>query len=782
MPNTMDSIQSHNKEPQAMTLVIDRSLTIVWADPAAVCYFGPHIVHRPCHEILHSPDEPCDRCVVRECFDDGKTHVCESEVLTKEDFRRVLKRTARPAEFRPDGILQFVKEIIEDITPQRVYEKTMREAGNQGNTNNGRKFLSALVPRLCQIFQAHWVFVGTFNPDRTRVRTVASAVGGEPDANFTYPLSSAPCRHLLDRTSHSHPRDAAAQYPQCEWMHEKAVSGYAGVQLRDSREKPVGIMAALFREKIEDPALVEALMNLFAQPMAAALEQVVNRQILDEYRHIAASSNDMLALLDHRFVYQIVNRAYAAFHGLPTEQIVGRPMPEVVGTDFFNAAIRPAAEECLQGTQNRLQIWHPSDNHSPRCLDMTFYPHYEKGASQIKGFVLCAKDITRNKKLEADLRQASKMEAIGRLSAGIVHDFNNILGAVVGYTDLALNIVSGQPEVTQYLKEIQQAGLRATELVKQILAFSRQNNEARKPIQPRVVLKEALRLLRATIPADIVIRTVLESKAYILADPIHLHQIVINLCTNAQHAMRDHGGTLSVELKDVLLTPAEAGKDTHIRPGAYIRMIFADTGHGIPAAVQAKMFDPFFTTKGKGEGTGMGLAMVESIVKSYHGKIDLISEVGRGTTIEIRLPVIEAGREPESTGPSQLPQGEGQRILVVDDERKLAEVSGAMLKSLGYRVRTETDSRRALDLFKANPGGFDLLLSDVSMPGMSGDALAREVMALRPDIPVILMTGHNERLNPDLIRRLRIRKLLSKPLPLNVLAASVREVLDSSLG
>ena len=269
---------------------------------------------------------------------------------------------------------------------------------------------------------------------------------------------------------------------------------------------------------------------------------------------------------------------------------------------------------------------------------MTFYPHYEKGASRINGFVLCAKDITRNKKLEADLRQASKMEAIGRLAAGIVHDFNNILGAVVGYTDLALSITHDQPEVTKYLKEIQQAGLRATELVKQILAFSRQNNETRKPIQPKIVLKEALRLLRATIPADINIRTVLESEAYILADPIHLHQIVINLCTNAQHAMRGHGGTLSVELKDVLPTPSENEKYTDMRPGAFVRMVFSDTGHGIPADIQGRMFDPFFTTKKKGEGTGMGLAMVESIVKSYHGRIDLTSEVGQGTTIEICPP------------------------------------------------------------------------------------------------------------------------------------------------
>jgi PAS domain S-box-containing protein len=766
------------KKPQAMTLVIDRNLTIVWADPAALAYFGRDIVDHPCHEIVGASREPCARCVVRECFDDRQSHVSETAVRTRSHRRRVLRRTARPAEFRSDGILQYVKEIIEDVTPHRIFEKTMREMERDVISKDGQHFLNALVPRIGRIFKAHMVFIGTFNPDHTTVQSVATAVRAELAANFEYPLGPAPCRLLLDRMLQLFPSQVSARFPQCDWLTEKDISGYLGVQLRTGRGPPWGLLVALFQKEIEDTDLAEALITLFARPAAVALEQVLNQRILDKYRHIAATSNDQLALLDGDYRYQVVNRAYAAFHNLPVEHIVGRPMPEVVGPEFFNATIRPVAEACLQGRQGRLQIWHPPDGSSSRCLNMAFYPHYEKGANRIKGFVLCAKDITRSKKLEADLRQAAKMEAIGRLAGGIVHDFNNILAAVVGYTDLALIIVKGQPEVAKYLQEIRQAGLRATELVKQILAFSRQNQEVRKPFQPKVILKEALSLLRSTIPANIQIRTALRSEAYILADPIHLHQVVINLCTNAQHAMRDHGGTFSVELEDVVLSPAEAEQHPGLRAGPCIRMSFSDTGSGIPAEIQAKMFDPFFTTKAKGEGTGMGLTMVDSIVKSYHGRIDLDSEVGHGTSIAILLPSVEAEREPKREAHGRLAQGGSQSILVVDDERNTANVTGAMLNRLGYKVRIETDSRSALSLFRSNPQAFDLMLCDVGMPGMSGDLLARRVLDLRPDMRIILMTGHSDRVDQKLIEKIGVTKLLSKPLPLNELAASVREVLE----
>jgi PAS domain S-box-containing protein len=778
MTEAYDSLRAQNELP-TMTLVINRDLTIVWADSPALANFGKDIVNQPCHAVLGATGEPCARCVVRECFDDLRPHTNEYEVRIKGNRRRILRRTARPAEFRPDGSPQYVKEIIEDVTAIRIFEKTMQALQQQAPAIKGPVFFNALVLRLCKVLGAQEVFVATFDLEHARAQTIAAAVKCELVTNFDYPLSPAPCRHLQHTSLLSLPSGAAGRYPQCNWLQEKEISGYVGVQLKNSHDWPLGLLAALFRKDLEDAPLIEALTALFAQPAAVALEQLVNQRILEKYRHITATSNDLLALLDRNFVFQIVNRAYAAFYGLTAEQIVGRSMPAVIGSDLFDTTIRPVAEVCFRGRQGRVQLWHPSCDQSRHCLDMAFYPHYEKGTHRVKGFVMCARDITRSKKLEANLRQSAKMEAIGRLASGIVHDFNNILGAVVGYTDLALSTLKGQPEVTKYLREIRQAGLRATELVKQILAFSRQNHEIREPIQPKTMLKEALNLLRATIPADIVIRMILKSEAVIMADPIHLHQIVINLCTNAQHAMQDRGGTFSVRLEDTVLSAEEAKKYSGMQPGPYIRISFTDTGRGIPAPIQAKMFDPFFTTKGKGEGTGIGLTMVDSIVKSYQGRIDLRSEVGRGTTIEILLPVIEAEQEPKSIDPIRLPQGEGQRILVVDDQRKIAEVTGIMLTSLGYRVHIETDSRSALRRFGSDPKAFDLILSDVTMPGMSGDLLTQRILELRPDMPVILMTGHSDRVDQELIRKLGVKKLLSKPLPRNVLATTVRDVLDN---
>ena len=762
---------------QTMSVVIDREMTIVWADLPALAYFGKHSVGKPCHGVLCASNEPCTCCVVRECFRDRQSHVAECAVRIKGKQQRILRRTAQPAEFKPDGTFQYVKEIIEDVTPDRVFEMTMRSVEGLLNSTSEQRFVNTFVLKVCGILKAHKVFIGSFDSNCTQVNTIAVAARGELVANFDYPVCLAPCGRLVDAPIQVHPSGSPAIYPQCTWLQDKETSGYVGVQLRDSHGRPLGVMTALFHKEIKDPALVEALMTHFARPAAIALEQLINQRILDKYRHIAATATDHLALLDENYIYQVVNRACAAFHGFPVEVIVGQSMPTIIGSEVFDASIRPVADACFQGRQGSLQLWLPAGDQSSRCLEMTFYPHYEKGTNRIKGVVFCAEDITRRKKLEDNLRQAAKMEAIGRLAGGIVHDFNNILGAVVGYTELALSIVNDQPDVAEYLKEIRQAGLRATELVKQILAFSRQDREIRKPIQPRAILKEALSLLRATIPTSIMIRMNLESEAYLLADPIHLHQIVINLCTNAQHAMRERGGTFSVGLQDVYLSPVEAQRYPDMRPGLHIRMSFADTGHGIPPDVQVKMFDPFFTTKEKGQGTGMGLAMVDTIVKSYHGRINLHSQVGEGTTIEILLPAIEVDTEHPADDFVQALRGEGQRILVLDDERHLAELTSTMLAELGYAVHAESDSRRALELFRSDCGAFDLILSDVAMPEISGDVLAQQMLALRPDLPIILMTGHSDRVDQDLIRKIGVQKLLSKPLLRDVLAAAVREVL-----
>jgi PAS domain S-box-containing protein len=763
---------------QNMSVVINREMTIVWADPPALAYFGKQCVGKRCYGIMCASNEPCVHCVARECFRDRQSHVDEYAVRVKGKRQRILRRTAQPAEFRPDGTLQYVKEILEDVTSERIFEMTMRSVEGVLTSSSEQRFVSTFVLKLWGILKAYKVFIGNFDSNFNHIKTIAVAARGELVANFDYPVSPAPCHRLVDAPEQVHALGVTALYPQCDWLKDKKINGYAGVQLRNSHDKPIGVMVALFHKEIKDPALVKDLMTRFARPAATVLEQLINQRILDKYRHIAATSTDHLALLDKNYVYQVVNRACASFHGLPAEDIVGRPMPAVIGAEVFDASIRPVADACFQGQQGRLQLWLPAGDQSSHCLEMTFYPHYEKGTNSIKGVVLCAEDITRRKKLEDNLRQAAKMEAIGRLAGGIVHDFNNILGAVVGYTELALSIVKNQPDVAEYLNEIRRAGLRATELVKQILAFSRQDSEIRKPVQPKAILKEALSLLRATIPTSIMIRMDLDSEAYLLADPIHLHQIVINLCTNAQHAMRERGGSFSVGLQDDYLSPAEAQLYPDMRPGPHIRMSFADTGHGIPPDVQAKMFDPFFTTKENGQGTGMGLTMVDNIVKSYQGRIDLRSQVGQGTTIEILLPAIDVDKENTIDDFVQVPRGAGQRILVLDDERHLAEVTGTMLANLGYRVHTESDSRTALDLFRSDSKAFDLILSDVAMPEISGDILARKMLALRPDIPIILMTGHSDRVDQNLIREIGVKKLLSKPLLLDVLAAAVREVLD----
>lgn len=763
---------------QTMSVVINREMTIVWADPAALTYFGKHIVGKTCHDVLCESNEPCVHCVVRECFRDRQSHSDEYTVRIKGKRQRILQRTAQLAEFRPDGTLQYVRAILEDVTADRIFEMTMHSVEGVLNSTSEQRFVDTFVSKLCGILKADEVLIGSFSSNFTQVKTVAVAARGELVANFDYPVSLAPCHRLANAPVQLHILGVTALYPQCNWLKDKKVNGYVGVQLRDSHDKPLGVMVALFHKEIKDPALVEALMTRFARPAATAIEQLINQRILEKYRHIAASSTDHLALLDENYVYQVVNRACASFHGLPAEDIVGRPMPAIIGAEVFNASIRPVADACFQGRQGRLQLWLPAGDQSSHCLEMTFYPHYEKGTNRIKGVVLCAEDITLSKKLEDNLRQAAKMEAIGRLAGGIVHDFNNILGAVVGYTELALSIVKDQPDVYQYLTEIRRAGLRATELVKQILAFSRQERETREPVQPKAIIKEAMSLLRATIPTSIMIRMDLDSKAFLLADPIHLHQIVINLCTNAQHAMRERGGTFSVGLQDDYLSPAEAQRYPGMRAGPYVRMSFTDTGHGIPPDVQAKMFDAFFTTKEKGQGTGMGLTMVDSIVKSYHGRIDLRSQVGQGTTIEILLPAIDVGEEHTVDDLVQVPRGAGQRILVLDDEPHLAEVTGTMLANLGYTVQTESDSRKALDLFRSDSKAFDLILCDVAMPEISGDALAQEVLALRPDIPIILMTGYSDRVDEELIRKIGVKKLLSKPLLHNVLAVAVREVLE----
>ena len=397
---------------------------------------------------------------------------------------------------------------------------------------------------------------------------------------------------------------------------------------------------------------------------------------------------------------------------------------------------------------------------------------------EVKYYDGVIEDITEHKKLESHLQQALRMEAIGTLAGGIAHDFNNILGAVMGYTEMAINDKDDNGQLESYLREVLKAGKRAKDLVKHILAFSRQADSEVKPIRIKRIVKETLDLLRASIPATIEIRQTIQSDAVILADSTQIHQVLMNLCTNAHHAMRETGGLLEVSLTNVELESGLTERGLSVTPGPYLCLKISDTGQGMSPEVIDRIFDPFFTTKERDEGTGMGLSVVHGIVNSHGGAITVKSELGKGSTFKIYLPVIEREIEAPSAAKEEIPQG-SESILFIDDEISLVDIGQQVLERLGYKVVTRTSSVEALELFQAKPDAFDLVITDMTMPNMTGANLARKMMSIRPDIPIILCTGYSQQITKEQAKKIGIREFLLKPIVIDELARTIRNVLDS---
>jgi len=398
-------------------------------------------------------------------------------------------------------------------------------------------------------------------------------------------------------------------------------------------------------------------------------------------------------------------------------------------------------------------------------------------SGKITNYVAVKRDVTEEVKLETKLRQAQKMEAIGTLAGGIAHDFNNILSMIMGYTELTMMNLPEDSRAQDNMNKVFKASERARDLVKQILAFSRQTEQEQKPVQIHLIVKEALKLLRPSLPTTIEIRQNIASTGTVMADATQMHQVIMNLSTNAYHAMSEKGGILEVSLTDVELDSDFTARHPGTHPGPYLRLTVSDTGHGMEKKVIDRIFEPYYTTKEKGEGTGMGLSVVHGIVKGHGGAITVYSEPGKGSTFNVFLPRIEEVEvvaETEEMMP--IPMGK-ERILFVDDEPAIVDIGKGMLEHLGYTVVTRTSSIEALEAFKAMPDKFDLVITDMTMPKMTGDELAKELMKIRTDIPIIVCTGFSERINEEKAKAMGIRAFVMKPIVQREMAKAIREAM-----
>jgi PAS domain S-box-containing protein len=383
--------------------------------------------------------------------------------------------------------------------------------------------------------------------------------------------------------------------------------------------------------------------------------------------------------------------------------------------------------------------------------------------------------------LEAQLRQSQKMEAIGTLAGGIAHDFNNILGAILGYGELAHQQSEEGSPLRRYLDNVMHAAERAQMLIERILGFSRSGLGDRAPVNVQFVIEETLELLEASLPAGIRLESRISSgNAAVIGDATYLHQVAMNLCTNAVQAM-ERGGTLRVTLERIEVTESRALSRGLLHPGPYVRLIVSDTGVGIPPAVLERMFDPFFTTKGVGQGTGLGLSLVHGIVTDLGGAIDVTSKAGEGTTFEIWLPVTGETAIPSLEAASPLPRGRGETVMIVDDERPLVALAEEITAQLGYEPVGFDSSRAALAAFSAQPQRFDAVLTDEAMPDLVGTELASEIRRLRPAIPIILMSGYGGAQLTTRAAEIGVNEVLRKPLHRRDLAESLARVLESAL-
>jgi len=537
-----------------------------------------------------------------------------------------------------------------------------------------------------------------------------------------------------------------------------------------------------FRDKNGDiVGGIEITLEITEQKQA---EETI-RESERRYSALVQESPDAIISLDKTGNFLSFNTVAERISGFSAEEVMGKHFTKigVLAKESIPKALKEFAL-VITGIERppfELTIMRKDKSY----LFMEANPRLIKNKEEKAWIQVTLRDITdrklvekEKKKLEAQLQQAHKMETIGTLAGGIAHDFNNILYSIIGYTELALDDTEKRTHLHDNLQEVLIAAKRAKDLVKQILTFSRQVDREPKPLKIQIVVQEALKLIRSSLPSTIEInRDIDNSCRLVMADATQIHQVVMNLLTNAYHAMEDQGGKLDVTLKEVDLDLDDL-QDLTMPTGPYVCLTVADTGTGIDKYVMDRIFEPYFSTKKKDKGTGLGLAMVHGIVKSYGGKIKVYSEPGKGSSFHVYLPVIQTQGEKKETQLVLPVEGGTERILLVDDELQIVRMEQQMLERLGYHVTVRTSSIESLEAFRSAPDKFDLIITDMTMPNMTGVELAKKIIEIKPDIPIIICTGFSEKISEHTANTMGIRGYVMKPVIKSELAKKIKEVLD----
>ncbi len=528
------------------------------------------------------------------------------------------------------------------------------------------------------------------------------------------------------------------------------------------------------------------VLYLFNRRLNQEVERRIQELVTKEYifKGIFDNYTQLTGLLTPEGILTQVNNAALAMIGKKEEDVLGRyfwDTPWWTHSPDLQKKVQNAIKKAATGDNLDFEATHLDAAGTMRAIAFSIKP-IKDNKGRVISLLPEGRDITQLKEIQQGLQHAQKMEAIGTLAGGIAHDFNNILSAILGYLDLALLNVEKNSETEELLQHVLSAAERAKELVAQILGFSHKRIDSGKyqKISLAETVKEALKLLRATIPSTIEFKLNINSRASILADATQIHQIMFNLCTNAYHAMEHGVGILNIELID-FVQPEEEVSELGLLPGKYALLSVSDTGTGIPPEFIDKIFDPYFTTKEIGKGTGLGLSLVHGIVQSLNGKISVKSEPGKGTHFNLYFPIYHGKDEFDTEVTPMSNLGGTEKILLVDDEESITDLTSQYLRKFGYQVSSFTDSVAALQEFKANHTQYDLILSDVTMPRMTGVELARECRLVSPTVAIILASGYNAGMDVNHLEELSVSGFLKKPIPLQSLLKTIRDILDKQL-